>query len=145
MMLSRRWILSAVLVILASLPARAAELPRPKAEGAVLRIDPVPRFELSPHLYMQFMEPLGTTDSSVEAAWSQQREAWRKDVVEATLTLAGMSVASATALEIAADPEFEVINANDALAPKQKDLPKDGRWTFPAASVTAVEAEVNDQ
>ena len=38
-----------------------------------------------------------------------------------------------------------MIDANDALAPKKKDLPKDGRWTFPAASVTAVEAEVNDQ
>jgi len=31
-------------------------------------VDPTPRFDLSPYLYMQFMEPLGTTDSSVAAA-----------------------------------------------------------------------------
>ena len=91
MLISRhrlRAALAAVPLLLAPLPARAAELPRPKAEGTVIRVDPAPRFELSPHLYMQFMEPLGTTDSSVEAAWSQQRDAWRKDVVEATQELA---------------------------------------------------------
>jgi hypothetical protein len=31
-------------------------------------VDPTPRFDLSPYLYMPFMEPLGTTDSSVAAA-----------------------------------------------------------------------------
>ena len=31
-----------------------------------LVVDPAPLFELSPYLYMQFMEPLGATDGSVE-------------------------------------------------------------------------------
>src|SRR5262249_17858118 len=38
-------------------------------------------------LYMQFMEPLGATDGSVEAAWDHGRDAWRDDVVEATRDL----------------------------------------------------------
>lgn len=51
-------------------------------------VDPTPRFELSPYLYMQFMEPLGVTDGSVEAAWDHVQDAWRGDVVEATRQLA---------------------------------------------------------
>ncbi|BCM93632.1 intracellular exo-alpha-(1-_5)-L-arabinofuranosidase [Abditibacteriota bacterium] len=51
-------------------------------------VSPAPRHELSPHLYMQFMEPLGTTDGSVEAAWDHQNEAWRPDLVEVTRDLA---------------------------------------------------------
>jgi alpha-L-arabinofuranosidase len=39
-------------------------------------------------LYMQFMEPLGATDSSVEAAWDHLRDDWREDVVEVTRELA---------------------------------------------------------
>lgn len=58
------------------------------ASGSALVIDPTPRFEISPHLYMQFMEPLGTTDSSVEAAWDYDRDDWRKDFVDATRDLA---------------------------------------------------------
>ncbi len=52
-----------------------------------VRIDPSPLFELSPNLYMQFMEPLGTTDSSVEAAWDFQRDCWREDVLAAVSQL----------------------------------------------------------
>jgi alpha-L-arabinofuranosidase len=37
---------------------------------------------------MQFMEPLGATDSSVEAAWDHLRDDWREDVVAATRELA---------------------------------------------------------
>lgn len=51
-------------------------------------VSPNPRFNLSPYLYMQFMEPLGATDSSVEAAWDHNRDNWREDVVEATKELA---------------------------------------------------------
>jgi alpha-L-arabinofuranosidase len=51
-------------------------------------IDPAPRFALSPFLYMQFMEPLGATDSSVEAAWDHLRDDWREDVVEVSRDLA---------------------------------------------------------
>lgn len=54
----------------------------------VIRIDPKPLFELSPWLYMQFMEPLGVTDSSVEAAWDHQRDSWKTGVIEVTRDLA---------------------------------------------------------
>ena len=53
-----------------------------------IRINPTPQFALSPHLYMQFMEPLGTTDSSVEAAWDHQNECWRPELLEVTRDLA---------------------------------------------------------
>lgn len=58
------------------------------ASGNAVVIDPEPLFEISPHLYMQFMEPLGVTDSSVEAAWDYQRDDWRQDFVETTRDLA---------------------------------------------------------
>ncbi|MBE0535561.1 MAG: twin-arginine translocation signal domain-containing protein [Phycisphaerae bacterium] len=53
----------------------------------VISIDPAVRFDLSPYLYMQFMEPLGTTDGSVAAAWDFGRDRWRGDVVEVTKQL----------------------------------------------------------
>jgi alpha-L-arabinofuranosidase len=52
-----------------------------------LRVELTPKFEISPYLYMQFMEPLGVTDSSVEAAWDHRRNVWREDVVEVTRDL----------------------------------------------------------
>ena len=56
--------------------------------GSAIVIDPKPLFDISPHLYMQFMEPLGVTDPSVEAAWDYERDDWRKDFVETTRDLA---------------------------------------------------------
>src|SRR5439155_26565565 len=56
--------------------------------GGALIIDPKPLFEISPYLYMQFMEPLGVTDPSVEAAWDYNRDDWRQDFVETTSDLA---------------------------------------------------------
>ncbi len=56
--------------------------------GLPITVDPRPRFALSPYLYMQFMEPLGTTDSSVDAAWDFNRDLWREDLVERTAELA---------------------------------------------------------
>ncbi len=53
-----------------------------------LTVKPTLLFELSPFLYMQFMEPLGTTDGSVEAAWDHLHDRWRPDVVNATRDLA---------------------------------------------------------
>jgi alpha-L-arabinofuranosidase len=53
-----------------------------------IEIDPTPRFPLSPYLYMQFMEPLGVTDSSVDAAWDFGSEKWREDVVNVSRELA---------------------------------------------------------
>src|SRR5262249_26450761 len=37
-------------------------------DGNAIAVDPAPLYELSPYLFMQFMEPLGATDGSVEAA-----------------------------------------------------------------------------
>ncbi|MDB6032462.1 MAG: Intracellular exo-alpha-(1-_5)-L-arabinofuranosidase [Verrucomicrobiales bacterium] len=54
----------------------------------MLRIDPKPLFELSPWLYLQFMEPLGVTDGSVEASWDHMKNRWRPDLIEATKELA---------------------------------------------------------
>jgi alpha-L-arabinofuranosidase len=59
-----------------------------EAPAQAIAVDPAPRFELSPFLYMQFMEPLGATDSSVEAAWEHLRDDWREDVVEVSRELA---------------------------------------------------------
>lgn len=59
-----------------------------ETSGAALVLDPKPLFEISPYLYMQFMEPLGITDSSVEAAWDYNRDDWRTDFVETTRSLA---------------------------------------------------------
>jgi alpha-L-arabinofuranosidase len=56
--------------------------------GGTIQVDPAPLFELSPYLYMQFMEPLGATDGSVEAAWDHARDDWREDVVAITRDLA---------------------------------------------------------
>src|SRR3546814_6142488 len=49
---------------------------------------PDPGFALSPYLYMQFMEPLGTTDGPVEATWDHLAQRWRPDLVAATRALA---------------------------------------------------------
>jgi len=53
-----------------------------------LTIDPQELHAISPRLYMQFMEPLGTTDSSVEAGWDVLKDAWRGDFVDVTRDLA---------------------------------------------------------
>ncbi|HEY5909928.1 MAG TPA: alpha-L-arabinofuranosidase [Verrucomicrobiae bacterium] len=70
------------------LSARATERAGQGATTVELEIDPTPRFELSPYLYMQFMEPLGVTDSSVDAAWDFGADRWREDVVEIARDLA---------------------------------------------------------
>jgi len=52
-----------------------------------IAIDPAPRHDLSPYLYMQFMEPLGATDGSVEASWDHRNNRWRGDLIKATQEL----------------------------------------------------------
>src|SRR5438046_10649323 len=65
--------------------AQAAEATKP---GGAIVIVPKPLFDISPRLYMQFMEPLGVSDPSVEAAWDYERDDWRKDFIETTKDLA---------------------------------------------------------
>jgi hypothetical protein len=66
----------------------AAESAQDSTVTVPLEIDPTPRFALSPYLYMQFMEPLGVTDGSVDAAWDFGSDRWREDVVEVSQVLA---------------------------------------------------------
>jgi alpha-N-arabinofuranosidase len=58
------------------------------ADANAIVVDPAPLFEISPLLYMQFMEPLGATDSSVEASWDYDTDDWRKDFVDTVRDLA---------------------------------------------------------
>ncbi len=58
------------------------------ADAGAIVVDPKPLFELSPWLYMQFMEPLGITDSSVEACWDYDADDWRKDLADVVSDLA---------------------------------------------------------
>lgn len=57
-----------------------------------ISIAPAPRHEVSPRFYMQFMEPLGTTDTSVAACWNVLKDDWREDVIEITRDLAPSSI-----------------------------------------------------
>lgn len=57
-------------------------------EPTVISINPQIKFELSPYLYMQFMEPLGATDGSIDAAWDFMEDRWRPDLIETTKDLA---------------------------------------------------------
>lgn len=67
--------------------ARAQAADAQQSSGAVV-VDPKPLFDISPYLYMQFMEPLGATDSAVEAAWSYDTDDWRNDFINTTKDLA---------------------------------------------------------
>src|SRR4051794_11162054 len=58
------------------------------SEPSAIVVDPEPLFEISPHMYMQFMEPLGATDNSMEAAWNYDADNWRRDFVDVTKDLA---------------------------------------------------------
>ncbi len=53
-----------------------------------LVVHPQQRFDLSPYLFMQFMEPLGLSDGSVEAGGDFPQERWREDLVKGTKELA---------------------------------------------------------
>jgi alpha-L-arabinofuranosidase len=77
------------MIAASSLRARAqAQSAQAVGSGGAIVVDPKPLFDISPHLYMQFMEPLGVTDSSVEAAWDYERDDWRKDFIDTTKDLA---------------------------------------------------------
>src|SRR5262249_39277468 len=79
---------TAGLVAAAALDPERVPLAAQARETSEIAIDPAPLHDLSPFLFMQFMEPLGATDGSVEAAWDHVREEWREDVVTITRDLA---------------------------------------------------------
>ena len=47
-----------------------------------ISIDTHPLYKLSPYLFMQFAEPLGTADSSIDAAWDFRNDCWQPRMVE---------------------------------------------------------------
>jgi alpha-L-arabinofuranosidase len=66
----------------------------------------------------------------------------RRDVTT-VLDVAGMPIGSGRVFTLVGDPEAEIIETEpDMVALKEAALPTDGRITFPAASVSAVELEV---
>lgn len=54
----------------------------------MIKIEPQVQCHRSPYLYMQFAEPLGNADSSVDAAWDYVNHCWRPDVLEVLKRLA---------------------------------------------------------
>lgn len=72
-----------------ALAGSALAPPQDRAVNATkIVVHPDPKFEISPYLYMQFMEPLGVTDSSVAAAWDYDADTWRRDFQDTVRDLA---------------------------------------------------------
>jgi alpha-L-arabinofuranosidase len=71
----------------AGMAAAAQSALQPTGADTIV-INPQPLFPISPLLYMQFMEPLGVTDSSVEAAWDYDTDDWRADFISVVQDLA---------------------------------------------------------
>ncbi len=66
----------------------------------------------------------------------------RDQSVTTRLAIDGADIRSGKVFQLAADPEFEVLETQAReIVPVQKDLPPDGLWTFPPASVSAVELD----
>ena len=53
-----------------------------------LKIDKKEKHDISPYLYMQFMEPLGTADASIDAAWDFEENDWSPCVIDKVRELA---------------------------------------------------------
>jgi hypothetical protein len=69
----------------------------------------------------------------------------RTKSVTAAIGAGQLSVRSGKVFTLAGDPEAEIIEAEpDAVRLSEAALPVDGRWSFPAASVTAVEVETRE-
>jgi hypothetical protein len=67
----------------------------------------------------------------------------RERSATAQLMVDGMKIKSGRVFELAANPEFEVIQTqSNLIIPVRKSLPKNGYWTFPPASVSAVELDI---
>ena len=53
-----------------------------------IKISTVKKHEISPYLYMQFMEPLGTADASIDSAWDFNENDWIPCVIDKVKELA---------------------------------------------------------
>jgi hypothetical protein len=60
------------------------------------------------------------------------------------LRLASTTIDSATAYQLVDDPMVEIseLNSSEVMQTKKESLSLDGKWSFPAAAVTAVEIEM---
>ena len=54
----------------------------------MIRAIPVPKHRISPYLFMQFAEPLGTADASIDAAWDALENRWHAPVLDMIRKLA---------------------------------------------------------
>ena len=64
----------------------------------------------------------------------------REEEVAVQLAVEGFTIESGRCFEIAADPEVEVLqNCPEVLGVEEKVVAQSGLWTFPAASVSAIE------
>ena len=67
----------------------------------------------------------------------------RTNSIGGRIAVEGMTIKSGRIFEITEDPEFEVIDSTrDKLSVTEKNLPGNRQWTFPPASVSAVELDV---
>jgi len=62
--------------------------------------------------------------------------------VPALLKVEGMKIASGKVFEMAADPRVEILDRAGEIEVKEKPLSAEGNWTFPPASVSAVELKI---
>ena len=86
-----------------------------------------------------------TASRTGKRIWLHVANTQRRRSVRAALAVEGMKILSGRAFEIAVEPELEVWWQNaHRFAPVAKPLPRGAKWTFPAASVTAVELKVSD-
>jgi alpha-L-arabinofuranosidase len=86
--MKRRDFLTALAATAGGYAAGSAAAESPSSVPGEIVLDPRPLFDLSPYLYMQFMEPLGKADGSVAASWDYTANRWRDDLVAVTKQLA---------------------------------------------------------
>jgi alpha-L-arabinofuranosidase len=84
-----------------------------------------------------------TASRSAERIYLHVVNTNRNRSIAAQLFVAGMTIESGRVFELAGDPEYEIIETQpDEIVPVERSLPDNHRWTFPPASVSAVELDV---
>lgn len=83
---------------------------------STLKIDTKKKHEISPYLYMQFMEPLSVADSSVDAAWDYLKNEWQAPVINRVRELAPTMVRYGGCFA-------SYYHWREAVGPKEKRIP----------------------
>jgi alpha-L-arabinofuranosidase len=85
-----------------------------------------------------------TASRTGSAFWVHAANTKRTRDIKACLGIPGRRIVSGRVFQIAVPPEREVLPFNhEEFKPQEKRLPKNGNWTFPAASVSAVEIKTD--